>query len=129
MYSISDVNIAYENFSNILTSLFNKHFPLIKQSRKRSKDKKWVNNEVMKASNRKNALYRAWIRSKQATDKLAYLEYKKIYRKILTMAQKSYFQKTFDVGLNSTKAIWGSLNNLITLNPSKKITLMPYQKL
>jgi len=108
----SDVNKAYDVFITAVQTVYNEAYPLVKLSRKRAKDKKWVTQEVIKASDCKNKLYKRWIVSKSLLDKSKYQEYKKVYNKILKTAEKSYYRLIFDSTAKSTKSLWSEINKL-----------------
>ena len=82
-----DVNVAYNNFISALTDSYDKSFPLCRISRKRFKDKKWVTQGIRKSSENKNRLYKAWMKSKDPTDKEKYRNYSKIFNNILYLAE------------------------------------------
>src|SRR6267154_739068 len=92
----SDVNKAYDVFITAVQTVYNEAYPLVKLSRKRAKDKKWVTQEVIKASDCKNKLYKRWIVSKSLLNKSKHQEYKKVYNKILKTAEKSYYSLITD---------------------------------
>jgi len=58
VYNETDTNVAFNTFSNILQQLFEKKFKLVKQSRKKSKDKMWITPGLRLSSVHKNKLYK-----------------------------------------------------------------------
>ena len=46
----NDPNIAYNEFSSTLSTLFNNNFPLIKKSRKCVRDKPWITNALKRVA-------------------------------------------------------------------------------
>ena len=91
---------------------YEKCFPLIKISRKRYKDKKWITPGLIKSSEKKCRLYKIWIKTRKSCDRDKYLAYQKIYNKILKVAESNYYKLTFDSKLKSTKSIWREINKL-----------------
>ena len=77
VYFSSNVNNSYNEFSELFKGLYNKHFPLTRQSRKACKNKIWVNRELKNDINYKNKLYKTWIVHKNPADKVAYDAYAK----------------------------------------------------
>ena len=57
----NDVNIVLAEFSYNLDRLLNKYFPLTKLSRKKSKEKPFINNEIRKMISKRNKLYHDYI--------------------------------------------------------------------
>ena len=55
---------AYNIFSEKVVKLFNEHFPLVRLSRSRSKDKKWITPALRISSRHENKLYKTWLRTK-----------------------------------------------------------------
>jgi len=98
--------------------MFNKKFPLIKQSIKKQR-KKWITPELIKILNNKNSLYKKWVLSRSLNDKVAYSIYKKFAAKLVSEVKRNYFLKIFNSRVHSNKEIWKSINNLISLNPEK----------
>ena len=58
VYSLSDANEAYNQFTDIVYSGFEKFFPFTKLSRSKSKDKKWITEALRKSSETKSKLYK-----------------------------------------------------------------------
>src|SRR6266516_3171392 len=92
--------------------LYNDCFPLVRLSRKKSKNKKWVTPGVSKSSETKNRLYKTWITSKNSADKDRYQAYVRVYRKTLKAAEANYYSSTFNSKLHNSKYIWKEINNL-----------------
>ena len=129
VYSCSDANVAYDNFSSFLKHSYDKCFPLIKQSRKRSKDKKWITTGIIKSSNRKSQLYKKWITSRDQQDKTNYANYSKAYSKIIKAAQANYYKNTFDSKSHDIKSLWKQINNLHSFTPRTSATSSKISKL
>ena len=55
IFSLNDVNLAYNNFIKTITDACELSFPLTRLSRKRSKDKVWITSALKKSSRTKNA--------------------------------------------------------------------------
>jgi len=54
----SDVNVAYNNFTDILQSGFDQCFPLKRLSRRKANDKVWITKALIKSSKVKARLYK-----------------------------------------------------------------------
>ena len=82
--------------------MLEKHVPIIKLSLKEMKfsNKPWLTTEILKSINRKNAIYRKFIRIKNLHSKEIYhLEFERYISMInrLTRINKSRYYKTFSV--------------------------------
>ena len=53
-----DVDICNEDYYNHINRLLNTHFPLVRLSRKRSKDKKWITTSLKQCVKQKDMLYK-----------------------------------------------------------------------
>ena len=83
LYYSNDVNECYDNLISIVTACHNTCFPLIRQSRRAFRDKKWISKEIKISSRKKEMLFKTWLVSKSDIDESNYQKYKTTYRKIL----------------------------------------------
>ena len=58
IYDCTESNLKYELFIKELLDKIDKCFPLVRISRKRVKDKKWINRELCRKIKHKNYLYK-----------------------------------------------------------------------
>ena len=84
---------AYDNFINIVTTAYEKSFPLVRLSRKRSKDKAWITSALKKSSKTKNNMYKKWITTRNKEDEILHKEYRAVYRKVALEAESLYYQQ------------------------------------
>ena len=76
IYREKDVDLAYNEFLRIFSSLYDKHCPIKKYNRKLAYTNcPWITKGLQNASKKKNTLYRDFIR--QRTKEAEY-KYKKI---------------------------------------------------
>jgi len=120
MYSYNDIDAAYKFFDESITACYNSSFPVIRLSRKRAKDKKWITAGLKTCSKRKNFLYKKWIQTRSAKDEANYKTYRRLYKKIASEAEESYFNKLFNTRSNSVKKLWDNLNTMCSFT-SKNI--------
>ena len=76
LLSLTNVNAAYNNFSNVVTSAFMKSFPLVKASRKCCKNKSWVTPGLLVSIKTKHKLYKKWLKTRSQTAELNLKKYK-----------------------------------------------------
>ena len=58
LFMQTDPNLAYDIFSDTVTALFNKHFPLRRKSWKSAKQKRWITKRLKKSSRIKTKFYK-----------------------------------------------------------------------
>jgi hypothetical protein len=118
-YNAIDVNEAFTSFNSVVHNCFNSSFPLVKMSKRVSKDKVWVTPGIKSASHTKNSLYKKWLITKCEDDKLRYLEYKRIYSRLIKKAEKDFYREKFNKRLNDSKSIWNQINKLCSYKTCK----------
>jgi len=96
VYSAPDVDTAYNNFISEIQAVFNSSFPLTQLSIRGSKDKKWMTIGLKSSSNKKQSLFRRWLKSRQKTDEEKYKIYKKIFDRAAKAAEIKYYKENFD---------------------------------
>ena len=124
---INDINDKYNYFQNSLISIFNESFPLVRQSRKRIKDKKWMTASLLAGIRHKHRLYKKQIKAPTPHNILTYKNYQKVLDKTLKTAEESYYFGLFKDTKNSSIKLWKSLGNVI--NPDKKAKQNRVEKL
>ena len=101
VYSTNDPNVAYENFYDEIYNTYLQSFPLVKLSRRGTKDKKWVTIGIKTFSAHKNSLYRIWLTTKKTKDEQRYKQYKKVFTHLLKAAETNYYGEIFNANSNS----------------------------
>ena len=129
VYDHDDVNVAYANFIEAFSLSYDRCFPLVKVSRKRKKDKKWITSDLIKSCQKKSNLYKKWIVSRDKTDYDTYKCFSNKHNKMIKNAKKSYFFNVFESCKNNAKMLWKQINNLGKLASSKKNTISSISKL
>ena len=124
--SEGSVNKSFQNFSNKITDILDKHVSITKLSLKemKSSNKSWLTKGILKSINQKNAIYRKFIRAKNLHSKEMYhLEFKRYKSMInrLTRINKSNYYKTFfsEHKINS-KQTWEAVRSLINVKIKSK---------
>src|SRR3989442_12722796 len=117
-------------FMTCYSTLFNKHFPLVKQSRKNFKHKVWLTKALTNSIHSKNSLYKRWLTSKTVADESKYESYAKHLKTLLTKARNDYYQSLFDKATKSSKEIWKCVNSLTCskykISNTSKLTKIVY---
>jgi len=119
VYNTLDTNDAYLKFEHKITTCFNSSFPLVKLSRKRSKDKKWMTPGLIASSKTKNRLFRQWQRSHSLVNELKYKKYRRTFKQVAEAARVSYYEEQFSTHTNTMKQLWLNINKLFTFKKQR----------
>ena len=119
VYTVPDVDTAYNNFIHEVQTGFNASFPLTQLSIRGSKDKKWMTRGLKKSSKRKNYLYRHWLKSGQNDDKIKYKMYKTVFDRAAKAAEIKYYKDKFDNRSMTIKKVWQQINAICSYKKSK----------
>ena len=120
LYCCSDVNDGYIKFISVIKKVINESFPLVRQSRRAFKDKKWMTGGLKDSCKQKEKLYRKWRTTNNAADEIAYKSYKIVYCSIIKKAEANYYSALFDNKINSIKKLWSNLNNICSAKTKSK---------
>ena len=113
VYATNDPNEAYNVFMSKLDSLHDAHFPKVKMSRKRLKNKPWITPGIKKSIRHKNLLLRKYI-DNPTPDKHAVLaRYRGILNKSIRYSKSSYYKRLIEARHHSTQKTWAVLNELL----------------
>ena len=119
MDNLDDIDDKYDFLESSITDNFEESFPLVKQSRKRNKDKKWMTSGLLKSIRHKHRLYKKKIVSPTVHNKLSYTRFESILQSTLKEAEQKYFYNLFNDVKDSSVKLWKCLGNMI--NPNKKV--------
>ena len=122
-----DVSQNCTNFYEKIHTLYNTNFPLIKQSRKRSKDKKWLSGNLKACIRKKHQLYVRQLKSPTTNNIQKYKTYKNILTSCIHEAEGMYHQKLFSDKQSGILNFWKTYSQ--TLNPIKKSNKNHLEKL
>ena len=118
--SCNAVNDAYNEFTKLFSLAINQSFPLVKQSRRSFKDKKWITPAIKVSIRHKNRLYKKYLTKPNPANEIAYKHYK---NKVLDVIEKAKITFYTDK-LNSDKAkvqdIWKVYAELLGSKKNKR---------
>src|SRR5579872_6034278 len=124
VYSSSNPNLAFDNFSQKLNYHFESNFKLTRASRKSMKyNKPWITSSIKMCINKKCAMYQKWVASLQPEDETCYKNYSKILRKIINKFEAAYYVKMCDTKFQSIKTVWRNLNKICNFNINRRSRL------
>ena len=131
LFSLSNVNDAYDSFLKETDTLIEKHIPFEKISKRKLKQqprKPWINNDLMKRINHKNKLHK---RSKLETNNnlKAKLHHEwqilqKAVKKDIQIEKDKYYQNFFKQNKNNLIKVWKTIKSLINFKPNKVSNLI-----
>ena len=119
--SISDVDLAYDEFSGIFSTLFDLHFPLVKSNFNKNVHKQ---NEFMTAGlliSRKNKieLLKATVISPSSDNISRYKNYRNMYNTLIRKSKKLLCEQKFEENKKNPKKLRSLLKNATTGNQNK----------
>ena len=110
--TVDDMYKAY--YKNIL-SIYDECFPLVKLSRKRAKDKKWITQSLRNCIRKKNLLYSKKIKSPNPQNVTKYNKYHNVLTSCIRQAEIMYYQNMLSDKRTATVKFWkvfgSTLNN------------------
>ena len=101
---------------------YNECFPLVKKSKKRSKDKNWVSPEVIKSCNKKSKLYKIWINNKTSFNLQVYKSFVNTHNKLVKKTKQKYYFDNFHSIKDNAKELWAEINRISNLSSKNRST-------
>lgn len=120
LFNIDEVDTSFDKFCSLVNNAFESSYPLTRVSRRALKDKKWMSSGLKKSCKTKNKLYKRWLVTKNVEDHLYYINYKRIYNRLIRNAQVSYYKLQFDSKVNNIKQLWINLNKICSTKKSSQ---------
>ena len=116
-----DSNMAYNNFIDEYSRVYNVCFPLkvIKGKLLKNCSSPWIAPGLLKSINKKNRLYKKFIRSPSLSNKRKYKTYKNKLNHFIRIAKRKYYDIKFDSAKNNLTTTWKLLNEVINKRKSK----------
>ena len=107
----NDVNMVYELFTEKISGLFNKCFPIVQRKRKKlDVDKPYINNDLKVLIKQKHKLQKLYYRWPVSYEK-EFKSIRNLVNKKLRLAKKKYIGDKLN-SAGSTKNIWKILNEI-----------------
>ena len=117
IFDSRSTNEAYESFIIVFQDIYNRNFPLVKQSRARQRDKKWITKELRESIRKKNILLRHKIDRPTDSHIQRFKSYNKILQRRLDDAENRYYLEMFNSKFDSNFKFWTVFGKII--NPNK----------
>ena len=127
LFSVDNIDTAYDSFLDQVEKLIDKHIPIEKISKRKLKQqskKPWVSNDLLKRIEHKNKLYQR-AKVEQDENLKASLEkevtiLQKILKKDIRFEKDKYYQIFFKENKNNLIKVWKNIKNIINLKPKSK---------
>ena len=84
--------------------------------------KPWLTKSLLRSLNKKNKLYKQYLRHRSNEKLLKYKTYKNKLTNLLRVAKRLYFENQIEINKTNIKQTWRILNNAIGQNKKKKLT-------
>ena len=111
-----DVSKKFDRFLKDLSTLTNKHAPIIKRSRKemKLKDNPWINNKIQKMMRIHHRIL-VKLKKKRTNDNLTlYKKFRKRVSNEIKKSNESYFHSFFATNTQNTKKLWSGIKTIIS---------------
>ena len=114
-------------FYNEINRAFNKCFPLVRLSKKRSKGKKWITKGIKICVRKKNIIYKKQLKNPTEKNIIEYKNYKNVLNSCLKEAEDSHYLEKISDKQNGIINFWKSFGK--TINNKKNKSNLRLQKL
>ena len=118
--SSNDTNVSYDNFSDLITNVYNKCFPVeLKVVKEKCMLNKWMTKGLLKASKRKQVLYKKFMNKKTIKSENEYKKYSRTFNKLKEKAKQNYYSEKILANENNLKKLWTTMKGIISKNQIK----------
>ena len=108
------------SFNRKITAAYNKSFQFKRLSRKRAKDKPWINTGLKESIKRNHLLYQKFIFDSSEENKVVCKVFKNKLRSVIRKAETDYYKNVFNSKTQSIKEMWKELGNLFDTKKKSK---------
>ena len=130
LFSVDNIDTAYDSFLDNVEKLLDKHAPIEKVSKRKLKQqskKPWINNDLLKRINHKNKLYK---KAKVEQDKNLKDSLEKevkilqnFLKKDIQLEKDKYYQRFFKENKNNLIKVWKNIKSLINFKQKTKTNI------
>ena len=116
----TDPDTALDEFYEKINSVINKCFPIKTISRKRTKDKPWINLQLRKKILRRDRLFKTKTLRPTLHNKEAHKQFRNQVNKELEQAETLYYREKLNSDKKNLKNLWDIAGSIINPKKSKK---------
>ena len=115
----NDVNYSTKNFIDKMTSLIDKHMPLVEITPKENKQlqKPWISEDILNKINRKNKLYKEFQRTKSIEKQSQFNRLKNDITSQIRKNKKEHYEQYFKEHKMNLKKVWNGIKEIINIKP------------
>ena len=116
-----DPNIAYSNFIQEYSIIYNACFPLkaIKGKLLNNRSSPWISPGLLKSISKKTRLYKKFIRSPSLSNEQIYKTYKNKLNHLIRLAKRKYYDTRFESAKHDLRTTWKLLNEVVNKRKSR----------
>ena len=116
---LTELNRAYEIFSNNYYNLFNKYFPFVRMSKKAMNDKPHISNGIKESIRHKEMLFKNYLDDRNDVNRDLWKKYKNKLTETIRNAEKLHYKKIIGSHKNSTTQLWKTFGKILNQNKVK----------
>ena len=111
--SYDDIDELCKFFMINIKRYFNKCFPLVTVSRKKSKDKPWITAALKQSIKKKNRMLADKIRDPSPEKVARFIKYRDVVDDLISKAKLNYYNDIFVNKKNSVKLLWDEFGPIL----------------
>ena len=124
LHDIDSVNEKYSAFESSYKEIYDRNFPLIsKKPARRRNVQPWILEWLQLACDRKNKLYKAYIKTPTLENDEKYKKMKKFVNIHIKKAKSKYYTAYFKKFSSNSKKQWQMVNSILNRNSKKKVKI------
>ena len=108
----SNTLLAEFNFN--LNRLLNKYFPLIRLSRKKFKENKYITNEIKNMIKKRNKLFNIYTNDRNTPNKKKWIDMRNKTNQAIKNSEIKLYKTQIAKHGNNCKAMWKTLNHILS---------------
>lgn len=112
----NDANSAYDAFLESFICIYKKHFPYKQRKKRKGCRKPWMTRELLRKIDRKNRLFRKFIRTRDEADLIAFKQFRNALSKEMKKSKELYHIQAFTVCSKRADVLWNRINSLMGRN-------------
>ena len=116
---LTELNRAYDIFSNNYYNLFNKYFPFVRMSKKAMNDKPHITSGIKASIRHKDRLYKNFLDNNNDVNRNLWKRYKNKVTETIRNAEKLHYKKIIGSHKNSTTQLWKTFGKILNKNKVK----------
>ena len=121
-YAAEGANEKFDIFSKIYNEIYSRNFPLVERKPGRRKNTKpWILEWLQRACDRKNALFRKFVKRPSIENSTKYKKMKKFVEKHIRLAKNKYYKSYFNRYSCDSKKQWQMVNTLLNRKGKAKV--------